>query len=95
MYADVSIAQPELWWPNGIGKPKIYDFEVKIMEGENVIETKKIPYGIRTVKLNLENKAFQFIVNGYPVYCKGANYVPPDMLYPRLTNPSYTPKNTI
>ena len=65
------------------------------MRGEEVVEVKRIPYGIRTVKLNLENKQFQVIVNGYPVYCKGSNYVPPDMLYPRLTNKNYSPKNTI
>ena len=28
-------------------------------------------------------------INGHYVYCKGANYVPPDMFYPRLTNPRY------
>ncbi len=33
-------------------------------------------------------------VNGYPIYCKGANYVPPDMMYPRIINPTFNPKNT-
>jgi len=31
------------------------------------------------------------MVNGYMVYCKGANYVPPDMFYPRLSNPAFKP----
>ena len=35
------------------------------------------------------------MINGYKVYCKGANYVPPDMLYPRLTNNAYKSGNTI
>lgn len=52
-------------------------------------------YGIRTVRLNSEGTNFQVIVNGYPIYCKGANYVPPDMMYPRLINPDFTPANTI
>lgn len=34
-------------------------------------------------------------MNGYPVYAKGANYVPADMFYPRLTNPRYKAANTI
>jgi beta-mannosidase len=29
------------------------------------------------------------VVNGYKIYCKGANYVPPDMLYSRLNNEKY------
>lgn len=29
------------------------------------------------------------------MYCKGANYVPPDMFYPRLTNDKFKPGNTI
>ena len=56
------------------------------MKEETVLEEKKIPFGIKTVELNLEDKKFQVIVNGYPIYCKGANYVPPDMFYPRITN---------
>ena len=46
------------------------------------------------MELNLENKQFQVKINGYAVYCKGGNYVPPDMLYPRLTNPNYQPGTT-
>ena len=59
------------------------------------IDERVIPFGIRTVGLDLENKKFEVKVNGYSVYCKGANYVPPDMFYPRLTNSIYTPGNTI
>ena len=54
-----------------------------------------VSYGIRTVELDQENNKFTVIINGYKVYCKGANYVPPDMLYPRLTNKDYKSGNTI
>lgn len=27
-YVDVEIAEPKLWWPNGIGHPNIYDFVI-------------------------------------------------------------------
>ena len=30
-YYDVHINNPELWWPNGIGKPHIYDFVVRLV----------------------------------------------------------------
>ena len=30
VYLDVEIPQPRFWWPNGIGKPEMYEFEVKL-----------------------------------------------------------------
>lgn len=51
-------------------------------------------YGIRTAKLNDEGAKFQIVVNGHPIYCKGANYVPPDMMYPRIINLDFQPRNT-
>jgi hypothetical protein len=35
------------------------------------------------------------MINGYKINCKGANYVPMDMLYPRLMNPFYKSGNTL
>ena len=94
-YYDVHIEEPQLWWPNGIGEPYIYDFVVKLMKGDSLVEEKKIPFGIRTVELDLKDKGFTVKVNGYPVYCKGANYVPLDMFYPRLAGGKWKGGNTI
>ena len=88
-YVDVTIENPKLWWPNGIGEPFIYDFEVKLNKNNNPIQSKIIPYGIRTVELDLSNLQFKVLINGNSVYCKGANYVPLDMLYPRITNKDF------
>ena len=59
-YYDVHIKNPQLWWPNGIGIPFIYDFTVKLVSSKasNVVEQKKIPFGIRTTELNLQDKKF-------------------------------------
>lgn len=96
IYVDVEILEPKLWWPNGIGNPHIYDFVVEIQTPDSqTIDQKKIPYGIRSVKLDQTDKKFTVVVNGYPVYAKGANYVPMDMFYPRLTNKNYKSANTI
>lgn len=96
-YYDVPILQPKLWWPNGIGEPYIYDFKVQLLKKSPItlVDERLIPFGIRTVSLDLENKKFEVKVNGYSVYCKGSNYVPIDMFYPRSTNSRYTPGNTI
>jgi beta-mannosidase len=85
-YHDLVVQNPILWWPHGIGKPHIYDYTVQLfkVEGKVLVDQRAVPFGIRTVSLDLSAKKFQVVVNGYAVYCKGANYVPPDMFYPRL-----------
>lgn len=74
----------------------MYDFQVKLIKllDSKQIDMKNVSFGIRTVKLDQTNNKFTVHVNGYPIYCKGANYVPPDMFYPRTTNPNYRPGNT-
>ena len=85
VYKDVEIKNPLLWWPNGVGIPHIYDFVVVLQTTEGTkVDERKVPYGIRTVELDLKEKQFKVMVNGHPVYCKGANYVPMDMFYPRI-----------
>mgnify|MGYP000901941206 FL=1 len=65
------------------------------MQNDLVLDHKKQVYGLHTVRLNSEGATFQVIVNGYPIYCKGANYVPPDMMHPRLINKDFYPPKSI
>ena len=92
---DVEIPQPKLWWPRNVGIPHVYNFSVVVRHNNEVIDSSKVPYGIRTIQLNQTDGAFQFIVNGYPVYAKGANYVPADMFHPRFANPVHKPAYTM
>jgi beta-mannosidase len=93
--AKFRIPEPKLWWPNGLGQPHVYEFEVSLLRGEQLLDTKKVVYGIRTSQLDHEGTNFKVLINGHPVYCKGSNYVPPDMMYPRLINPDFPAHNTI
>jgi len=52
MQADVTITDPVLWWPNGIGKPHLYEFEVAILKDNIKLHNKTIFFGIRPVSLN-------------------------------------------
>lgn len=58
-----------------------------------VIDKKTVVFGIRTVELDLQNKQFTVKINGYNIYCKGANYVPMDMQYPRIYNTDHHTKD--
>ncbi|MCK6694071.1 MAG: glycoside hydrolase family 2 protein [Thermoanaerobaculia bacterium] len=84
-----SIDNPRLWWCNGMGEPNLYDFSVEVKQrGVQTLDKVEVRTGIRTVELVTEpdsaGKTFYFKLNGKPVFCKGANYIPQDMFQDRV-----------
>ena len=92
---NVEIANPQLWWPNGIGKQPLYEVSVTLYkDGKEVdVWTRKI--GLRTMTMHLEPDewgiSFAHQVNGKDIFAMGADYIPEDHLLGRV-NPGTTRK---
>lgn len=86
------IEAPLLWWPNGAGEAHLYVFKVKI-SGDDFYWEKDYRIGFRDVKLERKKdsigESFQFVVNGIPIYMKGANYIPQDAFPSRVKEEDY------
>ena len=91
--ARLTVKNPQLWWPNGMGEQPLYEVTVELCRGRAVIDQATRRVGLRTLRLDRHadewGESFQFVVNGVPFFAKGANWIPADAFVTRLTRVEY------
>ncbi|MDM7829862.1 glycoside hydrolase family 2 protein [Cellulomonas edaphi] len=82
---EVVVRDPQLWWPRGHGEQPLYPLVVDLAG----LESWERRIGLRTVEVDTSDDehgtAFTFVVNGVPVFVRGANWIPDDHLLTRIT----------
>ncbi len=89
------VPSPQLWWPAGQGSQPLYELTVTARDASGrELGTIRKRLGLRTIALDQSpdqwGQAFRFVVNGRPVFIKGANWIPADCFVTRLDRERYS-----
>lgn len=84
----LSVANPKLWWPNGMGDPNQYRVRLSLLQNGKPVDELHFDYGIRTIttrpsagrRTTERWDDWQYEVNGKPLFLKGMNWMPADAL---------------
>ena len=96
---EATVENARLWWPRGAGDQSLYTVHASITTDQGAYSTQPVYTGIRTTALNQEKivsaqeaagrRKFAVQINGVDIYCKGANWIPADSIYARITPDKY------
>jgi len=98
-----TLTAPRLWWPREQGEQALYTSEVELLADGAVVDRRVRRIGLRRVRLVMNEGTWY--VDGYPksrarppvtveingrrIFCKGSNWVNPDIFYGRLDDDAY------
>ena len=82
---EIEIADPKLWWPNGLGEQPLYTLTFTLdRNGIEVLDQAERTIGLRTLTVSTEKdeygEEFCHVVNGVKFFAMGADYVPEDSI---------------
>ena len=89
----IRVTSPKLWYPLGYGAADRYHFSANIRVGRTLAAHSEGKTGLRSVELRRVadewGKSFEFVINGIPVFAKGADMIPFDSFPTRVTAENY------
>lgn len=83
-FPQLVINNPRLWWPINKGNQELYHLTLKVKDNKsgNVLDSLSTHFGIREITSTTDtpDRSRTFHVNGKPVFIKGTNWLPENML---------------
>lgn len=89
------LKNPQLWQPNGSGRPLLYRVRAELLDRERPVWKKELYTGIRSLRLTANEGAaadalpYTFVVNGRKTWIRGVNMTPLDHLYGNVNKKHY------
>jgi beta-mannosidase len=95
---------PQLWWPHDQGKPYLYVSRIQLIGEKGILQTLESSIGIRKVRLVMSEPTLadpqgfpksrrlppiQLEINGRRIFCKGTNWVNPEVFPGIITASRY------
>ena len=89
----IEIEKPARWYPAGYGPQSLYDFSAALEVKRSVVDQAQVRTGLRSLVLRRDpdhwGRSMEFVINGIPIFAKGADVIPFDSFPTRVTEATY------
>lgn len=76
-----AIPTPALWWPHTHGEPALYKVHITVVHETQTAAMYPLgSIGFRTIARAIDDDKFALSVNGTPIFCRGACWMPLDVV---------------
>ena len=94
-HVSINIQNPQLWWPLDMGSQYLYSYKVSVYQNGCKTDETNGRFGIREIEFEEKPRkdeyglTCQIKINGQPLFLKGANWVPLDIMTGEISEIKY------